>query len=147
MLSIEKNLVADLNNLDSINEVFTLHVDFRKLNDSMGMIEASSEAMVAGRIDHRTYVDNIDLLGPRMEELKNFLMTTTDDVVKALASSDLLLKDEPILATITRLSTPVHYSSLHKKRLPAEAARIKKDIETVGLESEERIKTIKSSKN
>jgi hypothetical protein len=80
-----------------------------------------------------------------MKDLKKFLATTTDDVVKAIASSNLLLKNEPILSTIIRLSNPAHYSSSHKKHLPEEIAKIRKDIEAVGQESEERVRTIKSS--
>jgi len=149
MVPIEKALVVDLNNLDFVNEVFTLQVDLRKLNDSMDaanrMIEGATEAFVGGRIDLVTYVANIDRIRPQMKDLKKFLAATMDDVVNALASSNLLLKNEPILSTIIRLSTPVHYSSSHKKHLPEEIAMIKKDIEAVGQESEERVRTIKSS--
>jgi hypothetical protein len=148
IIPIEKALVVDLNNLDFINEVFTLQVDIQKLNDSMNMsnrmIEGITEAFLGGRINLKNYVENIDHIRPQMEELKKFLSATMEDVIKALASSKLLLKNEPILSTIIRLSTSTHYSSSHKKRIPDEVARLKEEIEALSIESEERINKIKS---
>jgi hypothetical protein len=148
MIPIEKTLVVDLSNLDFINEMSTLHVDIRKLNDSMDtvnrMIEGPKEAFMNGRITHDIYAANIDNQRPRMAQLKKFLQATMDDIIKALASSNLLLKDKPILSTIMQLSSPIHYSSSHKKRLPDEIEKIGKEIKAVGQESEERIRTISS---
>ena len=149
MIPIERDLVVDLNNLDFINDIFTLNVDLRKLNDSMDtvnhMIEETREAFIGGRIDHANYVNNIDRQRPQMQELKKFLHAAMDDLVKALASSNLLLEDEPILSTIIRLSSPIHYNSSQRKRLPDEIAKIRKEIEAIGQESDQRIRAIRSS--
>ena len=51
-----------MNNLDFINEVFTLHIDVQKLNDSINManrmIEGVTEAFMEKRIDLENYVEN-----------------------------------------------------------------------------------------
>jgi hypothetical protein len=147
-IPIEKDLAINFTNLDFVNEVFTLQVDIQKLNDSMNManrmIEGMTEAFLEKRIDVENYVENIDLIRPQMKELKKFLSASMENVINAIASSKLLLKKEPILSTIIRFSTSSHYSSLHKKLLSDEVVRLKKEIEEVGLESEEKINKIRS---
>lgn len=150
-IPIEKDLVVDLLNLDIINEIYTLHVDLRKLNDSMetanNMIEGPSEAFIGKIINHPTYVANIDQLKPLMQDLKKFLNAAVKDIIKEQASSNLLLKNEPVLSIIIRLSSLKHYSESHKKALPKEIDRIKKQIEEIGNESADRIQKIKSSQD
>ena len=147
-IPIEKDLVVDLMNIDMINEIYTLHVDFRKLNDSMetanNMITGASEAFIGKIINHTTYVANIDQLKPRMEDLKKFLHAACKDIIEALASSNLLLKNEPFLSTIIRLTSSKHYSQSHKKALPDEIKRVDRQIEEIGKESDIRIRKIKS---
>lgn len=147
-IPIEKDLVIDLMNIDIINEIYTLHVDFRKLNDSMemanNMITGPSEAFIGKIINHTTYVANINHLIPLMQDLKKFLNAASKDIIKAFASSNLLLKNEPLLSTIIRLTGSKHYSKSHKKVLPNEIKRVERQIENIGNESDIRIQKIKS---
>ena len=74
---IDPELVIGLTNLQFANELYTLHVELRKMNDSLATLDRSYEqvmdAFISKKIDNATYVVNVKTSRNRYREIREFL--------------------------------------------------------------------------
>lgn len=130
---IDKELVIGLTNLDFANDVYTLNVEFRKLNDSLATIDRSyaqiMEAFISKKIDPAVYVANIRHSKGRYIEMREFLLQTKSDIIRLFASANLLSKDAPFLVRVIRSLTKSSYSNRFKIDLPAEIIKVSAEID------------------
>lgn len=145
-LPLGRELFISLTNIDLINELLTLYVDFRKLNDTMATLNRFNNqvrtALVAEHINRKTYVENIEAIEDGMKEVKKFLLAAKSDAIRLLASVSLLAKEEPVLGTIIRLTTKTRYDESFKRRLPIEIENVERDVAEIAEKSGQRIKEI-----
>lgn len=144
---IKRDLLVALINVDFINEVFSINVRLRKLNDSMQTVNSSyaqtKKAFIEKHINVQTYNANVVSLKPDLETFKRFLSALRDEIVKMIAASRILIKDEPVLSKIIGLTFKSRYTKSFKNKLPEEIKRLRKEIEEIAKESRENIERIK----
>jgi len=134
---IDSELLIGLTNIDFINEVYTLNVELRKLNDTMHAIDRSYDqirrAFVEKNIDLDTYILNVKEEKLRYFEVKKFLLETKSDLVRLYSISRILTKSSPLLSrVITRLSRskyPVDIENQVKEEMKKLNIEIEKNAE------------------
>jgi len=143
---IDRELVIGLTNLNFANEVYTLNVELRKLNDSLAAADRAyvqpKEAFIAKNIDLATYLANARLSRDRCRELKGFLLQVRRDLTRLFAISNLLIKDAPFLVRVVRALTISKYSRTMTKDLDAEIVRLNAEIEAGAEASRKRIQEV-----
>ncbi|MBI3527856.1 MAG: hypothetical protein HY067_07795 [Betaproteobacteria bacterium] len=145
---IDRELVIGLTNLDFANDVYTLNVELRKLNDSLVTIDRSyariAEAFISKKIDPAMYVANIRHSRGRYVEMREFLLQEKLDLIRLFASSNLLTKDAPFLVRVIRVLTKSSYSSRFKTDLPTEVKRVSAEIDAGAKNSRLRIEEVQA---
>jgi len=145
----DESIVIELANVDFINQLFGLHVDFRKLNDSMDtinrMVGKTTDAFVQHHIDHNTYVANIDHNRPQHTEIRQFLEAAAEDTIKTISTARVLCKSETPLSKIIRWTLPANITNKQRKEIKAEISILKSEIDINAQEHKKRIDEIKSN--
>ncbi len=145
---IDRELVIGLTNLDFANDVYTLNVELRKLNDSLATIDRSyaqvMEAFISKKIDPAMYVANIRHSRGQYVEMREFLLQTKADLIRLFASANLLSKDAPFLVRVIRALTKSSYSSRFKDDLPAEVKKVSAGIDAGAQSSRLRIEGVQA---
>ena len=143
---IDRELVIGLTNMDFANEVYTLNVELRKLNDSMATTDRSyaevKAAFISKQIDPKTYVANVRHGRPRYIELREFLLELKADLIRHMASANLLARDAPFLVRVIRGLTRSTYSKRFTQQRQTEARRIEAEIEALAEASRVRIDAV-----
>lgn len=145
---IDRELVIGLTNMDFANEVYTLNVELRKLNDSMATIDRSyaevKAAFVSKQIDPKTYIANIRHGRPRYIEIRAFLLPLKADLIRLMASANLLSRDAPFLVSVIRGLTRSTYSKRFEQQRQAEMQSIETEIEANAEASRARINAVQA---
>lgn len=145
-IPINKELVVQLTNMEFINEVYSLHVSIRKLNDSMKtmnrMMEQTTSAFIEQKIDHKTYAANLSHYKPTFTDLSKFLSSANDDAIKAFATARVLLRDEVFLSRIIRYFMPSSYTEKQNIEINVEFKRVKSEIEHIRKKGQEKIQDV-----
>jgi len=145
---IDRELVIGLTNLDFANDVYTLNVGLRKLNDSLATFDRSyaqiMEAFISKKIDTAMYVGNIRHSRGRYVEMREFLLQTKADLIRLFASANLLTKDAPFLVRVIGALTKSGYSSRFKANLPAEIQKVSAGIDAGAKSSRLRIEGVQA---
>ena len=140
---LDRELPIGLTNLAFTNEVYTINVELRKLNDSMAAVDRAysqvREAFIAGKVDTATYFENVRLSRARFNEIKHFLHETQSDLTKAFATSNILLRDAPFLVRVIRKFVNSRYPRNFERLLQNEVTRVKAEIEQGAKASRVRI--------
>ncbi len=143
---IEKDLVVSLMNIELINKIYSLHVDLRKLNDSINtinnMIGQTTRSFIEKHIDHQTYATNIDHHKILMNDIKKFSFAAKKDITSAYAATRVLLQDENFLARIIGLFTKKQFTRSQKQKIQEEIKKLESEIEQCESESGSRIEAI-----
>ena len=143
---IDRELPIGLTNVEFLNEVYTLNVELRKLNDSMETVDRAyaqvREAFLAKKLELPDYLANARLTRKRSLEMKEFLLETKRALIRLFAASNLLLKDAPFLVTVIRALAKSSYSKDFKERLSEETSRVSQEINGLANVSGERINKI-----
>lgn len=144
--AIDRELPIGLTNIEFLNEVYTLNVELRKLNDSMATVDRAyaqvREAFLAKRLELPDYLANARLTRKRYLEMKEFLLQTKRDLIRLFATSNLLLKDAPFLVRVIRALTKSSYPKDFKKRLTEETSRVSQEMDGLAIISAERINEV-----
>lgn len=142
----DNELLVSLGNLDLINQLYGLHVELRKLNDSMvtinRMSEKTTDAFIQGHIDHRTYVANIKNDEPRYDEIRKFLSSATDGVIEALATVRTLSKAENFISKVITWTLPAQINDAQRQRISLEETKLRAEMQQLAQESREKIKKV-----
>jgi hypothetical protein len=144
---IDRELVLGLTNLDFANEVFSLNIDLRKLNDSMATIDRSygeiKEALISKNIDRNIYVGNVRHSRPRYFEVKEFLLGLKETIIKLMATANLLSRDAPFMVRAIRGLSRSKYSKDFGSLREKEIKKVTSEIEANADSSRAKIEQIK----
>lgn len=144
--AIDRELPIGLTNLEFLNEVYTLNVELRKLNDSLATVDRAyaqvREAFLAKKLELSDYLANARLTRKRSLEMKEFLLQTQRDLIRLFATSNLLLKDAPFLVRVIRALAKSSYSKDFKERLAEETRRVSQEMDGLAKISGERINEV-----
>ncbi|SRR5581483_736691 len=141
---IDRELVIGLTNVKFVNEVYSLNVDLRKMNDSMATVDRAyaqvREAFVAKHISDVDYLLNARRTRQRSIELKAFLLQLKQDLIRLFATSNLLLQDPPFFVRFIRLVTETRYPRDFGITLGREVVKVTGEMEGIAQESAKRIR-------
>ena len=140
---IDRELVIGLTNVRFVNEVYSLNVEFSKLNDSLATVDRAysqvRDAFVAKHVDAAVYILNARRTRERCAELKGHLLQTKQELIRLFATTNLLLKDPPFLVRVIRSLTQTTYPPDFEVALAPEVLRVTSEMEGIGRASAKRI--------
>ena len=149
-IPIDKESLISLTNLELINNIATSNVAVRKLNNSMETIISTytqtKDAFVSGTISQKTYYYNFVSMKSAFLDLKKYTIASRNEIVELLAATRVLIKEAPLLARIIRKTLKTKYSRNFKAKFGTEMEALKKEIEMVSKESQDRINRIETGK-
>lgn len=148
-VSLMDDLILELLNIDLINELYTLNIHLRKLNESMdtlnGAYVESKDALFGGIIEPDNYMANVKRIHGDLLDIKRFLSSSIEETTQALAAVRILAKKRPLMGyVLRRLAGHKYGTSFNKKRIN-EVNKLREEIEEVKLKGQERINDILSS--
>lgn len=145
-LPIDKELPLSLTNIEFINELYSLQVEFRKLNDSMAtsnrIINQTTAAFIQKHIDHRTYAANISHYRQTMIDIKSFLNASKTDIIKILAAARVQSKEEPFLSRVIQQVLKNEYTKKQRELIAKEIEKLDAEISEIGQQSRAKIQSI-----
>lgn len=140
---IDRELIIGLTNLKFVNEVYSLNVGFKKMNDSMATVDRAygqiRDAFVAKQISIADYVLNVRRTRQRSIQLRAFLVQMKQDLIRLFATTNLLLKDPPFLVRVIQFAAETRYPKYFEMALSQEIARVAAEMEGIAQESAKRI--------
>lgn len=143
---IEQDLVISLTNLELINQIYALHAELRKLNESLDtanrVFAETRRSFIEGHIDHSTYAANINNFKSSMEDLRKFSRAAMKDITSAFAATRVLLKDDDPLSRLIRVFLSKSYTESQRKKIPEEIQKLEGEISKISEESRVRISAI-----
>ena len=141
---VNRDVVAQLTNVDFLNEVFSLNTTLRKMNDSLATIDRSysqlRDSYLAKTIDEATYKANARQYRDRCTEIKAFLLQLKDDLIRLYAVTNLLMQDRPFLVRVILALVRTSYPKNFDVRLQIEQERVAAEIETFAKISAQKIR-------
>ncbi len=148
-LSVEKDVLLDLDNFDFLNDYFSYLVTLEKHNNDIDSINQFHESMKMAKlssiITSENYVENMNRLAKNIKLYKKFCADTMERTEVILAKSRVLLLREKSFLKRIFTSKPKVYSRSFNKKLLAELAILKKEMEFVKKRSKEEMDKIIST--
>jgi len=145
---IDRELVLGLTNLDFANDLYTLNVELRKLNDSMATLDRSCaqvmRVFLSKNIDLDTYIASIRYSRHRYVEIREFLLEVKSDLVRMLAIARLLNCDAPFLVRVICTLAKSSYPRRFKSQLKEELVRVNAEVEENARVSQSRINAVQA---
>jgi hypothetical protein len=142
---VNGDLVVALVNLDFVNEVYSLNVGLRKMNDSLITIDRAYaqflDAFIGKKISPEEYLLNVRNTRDRHAEVRKFLVQTKTDLTRCLATARLLCTDVPILINVIRILTRSKYPQNFPIRLDAEISKVQSEMDKIADESRNQIQS------
>lgn len=142
-------LILELLNIDLINELFTLNIHLRKLNESMdtlnGAYAESKEAMIGGNISQENYLKNVDRIHKDLCDIKCFVLSSIEEATQALAAVRVLARRRPLMGYLLRRLAGHKYGKTFSSKKAAEIAVLRAEIENTKRESQDRINKVLDS--
>lgn len=139
-------LITELLNIDLINELFTLNVHLRKLNESMDTINGAyaetKDALISERINPANYMANVERIHTDILNIKRFLSTSIEETTQALAAIRVLEESRPLLGYLLRKIAGHKYGKSFSARRSKELLKLRGEIEKIKGESQERINKV-----
>jgi hypothetical protein len=140
---VDRELVIGLTNLKFVNEVYSLNVGLKKMNDSMATVDRAygqvRDAFVAKHISSADYILNARRTRQRSIRLRAYLVQMKKDLIRLFATTNLLLKDPPFLVRVVRLTAETRYPKDFDTVVGQEIVRIAAEMEGIARESAMRI--------
>jgi hypothetical protein len=139
-------LILELLNIDLINELFTLNIHLRKLNESMDTINdayaESKDALIGGKIDPANYLANVTRIHKDLLDIKRFLSSAIEETTQALAAVRVLARNRPLMGYLLRRLAGHKYGKSFSSKRTAEVATLRAELENTKSESQERINKV-----
>lgn len=146
LIPYDQEVPLEVANVEYTNQLVSLYIEFRKLNDTMTTIDRNmrqtTNAFIQGHIDHRTYVANINHTAPNYGEVKNFLLSATDDAIHAFAVARTLAKSEHLLSRLVRWTMPTSISAAQRQAIATEEQLLRDEIERNAIAHREKIQRV-----
>jgi hypothetical protein len=140
---IDRELVIGLTNLKFVNDVYSLNVGLKKMNDSMATVDRAyaqvREAFVAKHVSSADYMLNARRTRQRSVELKAFLVQVKQDLIRLFATTNVLLRDPPFLVRVIRFASETRYPKDFDSVLAKEVVKVAGEMEGIARESAKRI--------
>ena len=137
------DLVIGVTNIDLINELFTVDIRLRKLNESMetlnGAYLESKDALLRKDIDPENYMVNVKQIRKNLLELKKFIQTQINECLGSLSSVRVLARNRPLIGSLIRLMPGYKYNSRFESEKDLEIKKLKQEIEAAKKRGQERI--------
>lgn len=144
-------LILELLNIDLINELFTLNIHLRKLNESMDTINGayaeSKDAMIGRRIEPENYLTNVKRIHKDLLDTKRFLSNSIEETTQALAAVRILAKKSPLMGYLLRRIAGHKYGKTFSVKRSEEVLKLRNELETVKSESQQRIDEVLARKD
>lgn len=141
---IDRELVIGLTNLKFVNDVYSLNVDLRKMNDSMATVDRAysqiRDAFVAKQISSADYILNARHTRQRSIQLKAFLVQLKQDLIRLFATTNILLRDPPFLVRVVRFAAETRFPKDFDTALGKEIVKVSVEMEGIAQESAKRIR-------
>lgn len=146
---IDRELLIGLTNVKFVNEVYSLNVEFSKLNDSLATVDRAyvqvRDAFVAKHVDAATYLLNARRTCERCTELRGYLLQNKQELIRLFAITNLLLNDRPFLVSVIRSLTQTSYPKDFEAALAPEVLRVTSEMEGIARASAKRIQDAQNS--
>lgn len=145
-LKVFDDLLIDLLNIDLINELFTLNIHLRKLNDSMetmnGAYKEAKDALISKAIDPENYIENLTRIHKTLLDIKKFLHDSLSETTQALSAVRVMAKNRPLIGYLLKKLPSYKYGRRFKIERENERKKILQEIDKTKKESKSRIDTI-----
>ena len=139
-------LILELLNIDLINELFTINIHLRKLNESMDTINdayaESKDALIGGKIDPENYLANVTRIHKDLLDIKRFISSSIEETTQALAAVRVLARKRPLMGYLLRRLAGHKYDKTFSSKRAAEIATIRTELENTKRESQDRISKV-----
>lgn len=146
---IDRELLIGLTNIKFLNEVYSLNVEFSKLNASLATVDRAyaqvRDAFVAKHVDAAVYLLNVRRTRERCAELRGYLLQTKQELIRLFAVTNLLLRDPPFLVRVIRSLTQTAYPRDFDAALGPEVLRVTSEMEGIAQASAQRILAAQNS--
>jgi hypothetical protein len=140
------DLLIDLLNIDLINELFTLNVDLRKLNESMetinGAYKESKDALISKTIDAENYIENLTRIHKNLLEIKKFFLDSISETARALSAVRVLAKNRPLIGYLLKRLPSYKYGRKFKAKRENELKTLRREMNEIKKDSKSRIDAI-----
>lgn len=140
------DLLIDLLNIDLINELFTLNVDLRKLNESMetinGAYKESKDALISKTIDAENYIENLTRIRKNLLEIKKFFLASISETARALSAVRILAKNRPLIGYLLKRLPSYKYGRKFKAKRENELKTLLQEMNEIKKDSRSRIDAI-----
>lgn len=141
---INRDYVANLTNVDFLNDVYSLNVSLHKMNDSLATIDRSyaqlRDSLLSKNVDPETYKVNAWRYRDRCVEIQGFLLQLKEDLIRLFAAANLLLADRPFFVRVLQALVRTSYSKGFGPKLERERVRVTAEMEAIAAKSAERIR-------
>ncbi len=146
---IDTEPMIGLTNIDLINEMASLNVGLRKLNESLATIDRAygqiRDAIISKTISESDYLENARRTRDRCVQVKPFLTQAHDDLVRLFAVTKLLMKNPPFFVRVTQALVRTKYPKGFEMLLERETTEVKAGMEAIAKASEQRIREAEAS--
>lgn len=143
-------LILELLNIDLINELFTLNIHLRKLNESMDTINSAyaeaKDALISGKIDSENYLANVTRIHRDLLDIKRFISSSVEETTQALAAIRVLARRRPLMGYLLRRLAGHKYGKTFSSKRAAELATLRAEIENIKRESQDRVNNVLGGK-
>ena len=147
--TINTELIIGLTNLDLINEIASLNVGLKKMNETLATIDRAygqiRDAFVSKTIAGADYLENARRTRDRCNQVRPFLNQINEDLIRLFAIVQLLMKDQPFFVRVTQTLVRTKYPTGFEALLEHEAAEVRAGMAAIALASEQRIRKAEAS--
>lgn len=140
------DLIIELLNVDLINELFTLNVHLRKLNESMDTINGayveSKDALIGEKITSDNYLINVKRIHESLLDIKRFLSGSIEETIQALAAVRVLAKKRPLMGYLLRSIAGHKYGKAFNAKRTEEILMLRDELRETKSEGQEKINKV-----
>lgn len=145
------DLIIELLNIDLVNELFSLNVNLRKMNESLDTINSAyaetKDALIGRRIATDNYMLNVKRIYMDLLDIKRFLLSSLEDATQALAAVRVLAKNRPLMGYLLRRISGHKYGKTFSAKRHEELLKLRVEIEKIKIEDLDRINNILAGRN
>lgn len=145
-VTVDKQTVMELSNIDLINEINFFYADIQKFNKSAVITNDAyvhaCNSFIDKKITLESYLITAKLVRDDAAEAKRFVSSYMEDGIRLLAKIRILSKEAPLLLRIIRAISRTRYPSHFDKLVDKEMAEVNANIENTKNLSREKINKV-----
>lgn len=132
-LKLFDELLPDLLNIDLVNELFTLNIHLRKLNEDIETTNAaykeSKDALISKAIPPDNYLDNITIIKTKLVVIKDFFGNSIYEVTRALSAVQVLVENRPLMGYLLKRLPSYNYGRKFEEKRMSQLNKIRHEID------------------